>query len=274
MKLDGFTVRNLPLQAIDKLFLIEARGCSPVIINNIVHGNHSKGKGGGILLTGLGPSMGPPLETVAKPIVQDNIIYDNFGPGIANGSNSLSLIKANEIFNNNFFQAKDLEHDAPGIGLREYARPQIINNLCYLNGSGIGGLDLVNNDQPIIIKDNIIRNNHRAGLGLRTLNKEQNNITVVLEGNTIYGNLKAGVWLANIPKAFIQANEIYTNMSSGIALYGAKMVSITQNIIHSNLTAGVIMDAEEALIKKNRIFSNVNSGLTILPPSVELEDEM
>jgi len=264
MKLDGFTIRHLPTKAVDKLFLVEVRGCSPTVQNNIVCRNRSKGKGGGILLTGLGPSMGPSLETVAKPIVRNNIIYDNFGPGIANGSNSFSLIQNNEIFNNRFPQAKDTEKDAPGIGMREYARPRILGNFCYQNGSGIGGLDLINHDQSIVIKNNILRNNNRAGISLRAINTEQRNITIMIEGNEVYGNLRNGIWLADITDVAFKSNNIYNNLRGGMALCNVKSASVNQNRIHSNFSAGLIIDAQKAFISRNEIYNNLNTGINVL----------
>lgn len=271
MKLDGFTIRNLPTRTIDKLYLVEVRGCSAEVINNIVCQNHSKGKGGGMLLTGLGPSMGSPLETVAKPTVRNNVIYDNFGAGIANGPNSMALIEDNEIFNNHFQQAKDTEQDAPGIGIREYARPRIIHNLCYQNGSGIGGLDLVTHDRPIVIQDNIIRHNWRAGIGLTGINDRQKNITVSIEGNEVYGNLKAGVRLESITESNLKANQIHHNLRAGIAVHGGGITRIIQNTISGNLSAGLVIDTREALVRHNMIYHNLTTGITVLPPSETVE---
>ena len=265
MKLDGFTVRNLSVKGIDKLYLVEVRGCSATVANNIICKNHSKGRGGGLLLTGLGPSMGSPLETVAKPIVKNNVIYDNFGTGIANGPNSIAIIQDNEIFNNHFPQAKDSEQDAPGIGMREYARPRIIQNLCYQNGSGIGGLDLVSHDQPVVIQNNILRNNWRAGISLQGINNQQENITALIEGNEIYGNLRAGIRLENITDSTIEGNQVSNNLQAGIALYEAKVARIVRNSIFGNLTVGLIIDAKKAMIEQNRIYHNLNAGISVLP---------
>ncbi len=273
MRLDGFTIRNLPKKTIDRLFLVEVRGSSPTIINNIICRNHSKGKGGGLLLTGLGPSMGPPLETGAKPIIQNNIIHDNFGPGIANGSNSFSLIKDNEIFNNHFPQANDTEPDAPGIGMREYARPSIIHNLCYRNGSGIGGLDLVDHDQSIEIKNNILYHNSRAGIGLRAINNAQKKISVLIEGNEIFGNLRAGIFTAFINETIIKKNRIYNNLRAGLAQYKTEHTEITQNNIFGNLTVGLILEAKKALIEDNHIYNNLHSGINILPSAKPQENK-
>ncbi|MEW5804062.1 MAG: right-handed parallel beta-helix repeat-containing protein [bacterium] len=266
MKLDGFTICNFPVKAIDKLYLVEVRGCSATVINNIICKNHSKGKGGGMLLTGLGPSMGSPLETVAKPVAQNNVIYDNTGTGIANGPNSLALIEDNEIFENHADQAKDSEQDVPGIGIREYARPRIVRNLCYRNGSGIGGLDLVTHDQPIVIQDNTIRDNWRAGIGLRGINNQQEKITVIIEGNNIYGNLRAGMRIENITDATVQGNQICNNLRAGAAFYGLKDARIVRNVFAGNLTAGLVLDIQRGVIEQNRIYRNLNTGINILIP--------
>jgi hypothetical protein len=66
MRLDGFTIINMPKYVSGiNLFVVEVRGCSPEVVNNIVAKNRSRG---GILSTGLGLGMGPPFETVARPV--------------------------------------------------------------------------------------------------------------------------------------------------------------------------------------------------------------
>ena len=129
MRLDGFTIRNMPNYGPKTLlFLVEIRGCSPEVVNNIVTGNRSWG---GVLSTGLGIGMGPPLETEAMPVISNNVIYDNAGSGISNGSNSAALITDNEMFENKFPGAVGEEQVAAGVGMREYARPVIDNNVCF-----------------------------------------------------------------------------------------------------------------------------------------------
>jgi hypothetical protein len=58
MRLDGFTIVNMPKYVTGlRLFLVEIRGCSPEVMNNILAKNRSWG---GMLSTGLGIGMGPP----------------------------------------------------------------------------------------------------------------------------------------------------------------------------------------------------------------------
>lgn len=140
MKLDGFTIRNMPkYNSGVKLFLVEVRGCSPEVTNNIISGNQNWGA---MLATGLGVGMGPALDTVARPKIYYNVIYDNFGPGIANGANSAALIRYNEIFQNKFVGSGNKDPEAPAVGMRSYARPVVEHNEFYNCGAGVGGSTL------------------------------------------------------------------------------------------------------------------------------------
>ncbi|MGA1867494.1 MAG: right-handed parallel beta-helix repeat-containing protein [bacterium] len=265
MKLDGFTIRNLPKRATERLFLVEVRGCSPQVTHNIVYNNHSRGKGGGILLTGLGPSMGPPLKTVAEPTVTHNVVYNNHGAGISNGPNSRARISYNESFGNRFTTAKRTEDlDAPGIGMREYARPIIEHNLCHHNGAGIGGINLISNPHPIIIRYNTLHYNRRGGIGLRAIDTQQNNITVAIEQNIICNNLRGGIYLKHISESLIKNNQIYRNIRAGISYFEGIRSIIQENEIFGNLKAGVRMEAEEATIENNNIYYNLLTGIEVV----------
>ena len=263
MGLDGFTIMNMPkYRSGINLFLVEIRGCSPEVVNNIVAGNRSWG---GILSTGLGIGMGPPLETVASPIIQNNVIYDNYGPGIANGPNSAALIAGNEMFDNQFPGATDKDRDAPGIGVREYARPVIENNVCYRNGAGIGGINLDSHDQPLIIRNNILHNNRRAGIGLRGIGGAKTNIEAVIENNKIYVNLKAGMRLSKIDKVKIVYNMIFDNRKAGIAFLNVDKAIIEDNEIFGNLTAGIrLLNVPSATLRRNHIYQNVTAGIDFI----------
>jgi hypothetical protein len=263
MGLDGFTIINMPkYRSGINLFLVEIRGCSPEVVNNIVAGNRSWG---GILSTGLGLGMGPPFETVAKPIIRNNVIYDNYGPGIANGPNSAALVVDNEMFDNQFPDATDKDRDAPGIGVREYARPVIENNVCYRNGSGIGGINLDSHDQPLIIRNNILHNNRRAGIGLRGIGGAKTNIEAVIENNKIYVNLKAGMRLSKIDKVKIVYNTIFDNRKAGIAFLNVDEAIIEDNEIFGNLTSGMrLLNVPSATLRRNHIYQNVTAGIDFI----------
>jgi hypothetical protein len=260
MRLDGFTIINMPKYVSGlNLFLVEIRGCSPEVINNIVAKNRSWG---GILSTGLGIGMGPPFETVAQPVIRNNVIYDNHGPGVSNGPNSAALVADNEIFDNQFPNATDKDPDAPGIGMREYARPVIENNVCYRNGAGIGGINLDSHDQALIIRNNILYNNRRGGIGLRALGGAKTNIQVVIENNKIYGNIQAGMRLSKLDRVEVVFNTVFDNGRAGIFFLNVDEAIVEDNEIFGNLTAGIrLLDVPYAALRRNHIYNNVTAGI-------------
>jgi parallel beta-helix repeat protein len=198
--------------------------------------------------------MGPPFETVARPIIRNNVIYDNHGPGIANGPNSGALLADNEIFDNRFPNATDEDPDAPGIGVREYARPVIENNECYRNGAGIGGLNLDSHDQPLIIRGNILRDNRRGGVGIRAVGGLKTNVKVVIENNEIYGNLKAGIY-----------NTVFDNGKAGLAIFNVEAATIEDNEISGNLTAGIrLLNVPSVALRRNHIYNNLTAGIDFI----------
>jgi parallel beta-helix repeat protein len=263
MKLDGFTIMNMPKYVSGiNLFMVEIRGCSPVVVNNIVAKNRSWG---GIISTGLGIGMGPPLETEAKPIIRYNVIYDNHGPGISNGPNSSALIADNEIFDNRFPDATDIDPEAPGIGVREYARPVIENNLCYRNGAGVGGINLDSHDDPLVIRNNILHDNLRGGIGLRALGGAETNIQVVIENNKIYGDLQSGMRLSRLDKVNVVNNTVFDNRRTGIFFVNVDEAIIEDNEIFGNLTAGIrLLSVPAATLRRNHIYGNVTAGIDFI----------
>jgi nitrous oxidase accessory protein NosD len=263
MKLDGFTIIHMPKYVTGlNLFLVEVRGCSPEVVNNILAKNRSYG---GLLSTGLGIGMGPPLETVARPVIRNNVIYDNHGPGISNGPNSAALISDNEIFDNQFPGATDKDRDAPGIGVREYARPVLEKNTCFRNGAGIGGINLDSQDETLIIRHNALFHNRRAGIGLRGIGGVKTNINVVIENNEIYGNLRAGMRLSKIDRAQIVYNMVFDNRKAGMALFNVDEAMIEDNEIYGNLTAGMrLLNVPAATLRRNHVYKNLTAGIDFI----------
>ncbi len=263
MRLDGFTIINMPkyISGIN-LFMIEIRGCSPEVVNNIVAGNRSFG---GILATGLGLGMGPPLETVARPIIRNNVIYDNHGPGIANGPNGEALIADNEIFDNRFPDATDEDPDAPGIGVREYARPIIEDNVIYRNGAGIGGINFDSNEKPLIIRNNVLYSNRRGGIGIRGVGRPESDMRVVVENNKIYGNLKAGMLFSKIDEVTVVYNTVFDNTQAGIVFLNVDRALIEDNEIFGNLNVGMrLLNVPSAAARRNHIYNNVTVGIDFI----------
>jgi len=263
MRLDGFTIINMPkyLSGIN-LFMVEVRGCSPEVVNNIVAGNRSFG---GIIATGLGLGMGPPLETTAKPIIRNNVVYDNDGPGITNGPNSEALIADNEIFDNRFPDATDEDPDAPGIGVREYARPIIEDNVVYRNGAGVGGINFDSNEKPLIIRNNVIYGNRRGGIGIRGVGRPQSDMRAVVENNKIYGNLKAGMLFSKMDEVTVVYNTVFDNTQAGIVFLNVDEALIEDNEIFGNLNVGMrLLNVPLAAARRNHIYNNVTVGIDFI----------
>ena len=263
MRLDGFTIIHMPkyISGIN-LFMVEIRGCSPEVVNNVVAGNRSFG---GMLATGLGLGMGPPLETTARPIIRNNVIYDNDGPGIANGPNCEALISDNEIFDNRFPDATDEDPDAPGIGVREYARPIIEDNVIYRNGAGVGGINFDSNEKPLIIRNNVFYGNRRAGIGIRGISSVESDIRAIVENNKIYGNLKAGMLFSKMDDVTVVYNTVFDNTQAGIVFLNVDRALIEDNEIFGNLNAGMrLLNVPSAAARRNHIYNNVTVGIDFI----------
>ena len=261
IRLDGFTIQNLPKYREPNVFLVEIRACSPEVVNNIVTGNRSWG---GILSTGLGLGMGPPLKNEARPVIRNNVIYDNYRTGISNASNASALIMDNELFDNRFPDADEAKGDlvGAGIGVREQGRPIIDNNVCYRNGTGIGGLNLASHDRELIIRNNILYNNKTAGIGLRPISSEKSNIRAVIENNKVYGNLEGGMRMSKMDSVVIRYNTVSGNKEAGLLFTNVDEAFIEDNEIYGNLTAGIrLLDVPAATVRRNHIYHNGIAGI-------------
>jgi parallel beta-helix repeat protein len=264
MRLDGFTIQNLPKYREPNVFLVEIRACSPEVVNNIVTGNRSWG---GILSTGLGAGLGPPLKTGARPVIRNNVIYDNYGTGISNAPNAAATIMDNELFDNRFPDADESKGElvAAGIGIRESGRPIIDNNVCYRNGVGIGGLNFSSHDQELIIRNNILYNNKTAGIGLRPSSSEKTNIRAVIENNKVSGNREAGMRFSKMDGVVIKYNTVSGNREAGIILTNVDEAFIEDNEIYGNLEAGIrLLDVFAVTARRNHIYQNGIAGIDFI----------
>jgi len=264
MRLDGFTIQNLPKYREPNVFLVEIRASSPEVVNNIVTGNRSWG---GILSTGLGLGMGPPLKRGAEPVIRNNVIYDNYGTGISNAPHATALVMDNELFGNRFPGADEAKGDlvGAGIGVRESGRPIIDNNVCYRNGVGIGGLNLDSHDRELIIRNNILYNNKTAGIGLRPISSGKSNIRAVIENNKVYGNLLGGMRLSKMDSVVIRYNTVSNNRMVGLLLTNVGEAFIEDNEIYGNLTAGIrLLDVPAATVRRNHIYQNGIAGIDFI----------
>ena len=260
MRVDGFTFQNMAKYVSGvNLFIMEIRGCSPVVENNIFTGNPNWGA---ILSTGLGVGMGPALDTMAKPLIKNNVIYKNFSLGIGNATNSAAHIIDNEIFDNEYSAPGEADRVAPAIGIREKGRPIIEDNICYRNGTGVGAINFDSTEEPLIIRGNTFFNNRRAGIGLLGIGSLDTNAKAIIENNTIYGNLAAGIRCIKSDNIVIRYNTIFDNRKSGISLWNVDKTVIEDNEIYGNLTAGIrLLDVAVARVQRNSIYRNVTAGI-------------
>ncbi len=214
------------------------------------------------MATGLGVGMGPALDAVARPVIRNNVIYKNYSLGIGNGSNSEAHIIDNEIFDNEYPEGWDDDRVAPGIGVREMARPIIENNVIYANGVGVGAINFSSFEKPLLIRGNTLFNNRRAGIGLKGLGGMETEADAVVENNIIYGNMTSAILCKRVDNVRIRYNTMFDNRKAGIALWSVDHIVIEDNDIHGNLTAGIrITDIKTAVIRRNTIYQNVTAGI-------------
>jgi hypothetical protein len=172
------------------------------------------------------------------------------------------LVTENEIFDNRFPNATDDDPDAPGIGIREYARPVVDSNVCYRNGAGVGGINLDSNDEPLIIRKNILHNNRRAGIGLRALGGVGTNVRVIVENNEIHENLKAGIRFSKLDEITVVFNSIFNNRRAGIFILNVDKALFEDNEIFGNLTAGIrFLNVPAITVRRNHIYNNLTAGI-------------
>lgn len=259
-RVDGFTFQNMPKYVSGiMLYLMEIRGCSPLVVNNIFTGNKTWGA---ILATGLGVGMGPALDAAAKPTIRNNVIYNNYSLGIGNGPNSEAHIIDNEIFGNEYREGWEIDRVAPGIGVREVARPLIENNIIYENGVGVGAVNFSSFSKPLIIRGNTLFNNRRAGIGMMGLGSLETGVEVIVENNNIYGNMTAAILCKRVDHVTIRYNTMFDNRKSGISLWSVDHIIIEDNDIHGNLTAGIrLTDIKTGVIQRNTIYQNATAGI-------------
>lgn len=116
--------------------------------------------------------------------------------------------------------------------------------------NGIDGI-LCENTTPKI-HDNIIMDNHGAGIGAYISQPH-------IKNNVIYGNRWSGILLygVNAQNVWIENNVIVRNGYSGISALGPGRVNLRNNILVSNHEYGVFVDQEmDVRINNNDIWHN------------------
>ena len=229
---------------------------SPVIVNNKIYGNHHNAVGlhGRERLTG-------------KAKIYNNHIYDNM-IGIGNGRGSKAHIYNNHIYDNRVVGVGSRGLASPriegnyiygnriGIGAREVASPRVEGNHIYDNVCGITISPMATvkrfAGEDIIIKNNLIFDNHQCGISVTYFNLSK----VIITNNTIDSN-----------------NHRYAkeDRGGGLALgwpYPATFTAVVENnIITNNKIGGMVNHTGTELFpgpgatvinKNNNVWSNEN----------------
>ena len=202
---------------------------SPVIVNNKITGNYHNAIGvhGRERLTGKAKIYGNHIydNTVgigngrgSKAHIYNNHIYDNRVVGVGSRGLAAPRIEGNYIYGNRI-----------GIGAREVASPHVEGNHIYDNvfGITISPIATVKRfaGEDIIIKNNLIFNNHQGGISVTYFNLSK----VIITNNTIDSN-----------------NHRYAKKDRGGGLvlgwpYPATFTAIVENnIITNNKIGGVV----------------------------------
>jgi len=119
----------------------------------------------------------------------------------------------------------------------------------------------------VIIEDNTIYENGRAGLRIR------GTTPVEITQCTLHNNGRAGLNLEQQADVRVRNNSIYHNELAGISLNDIKQIKVENNTIHQNGTGGVRIRkstysqnlSSTVTVNKNRIFLNGAGGIHAIP---------
>jgi len=262
--LDGFTItgaRGRPGHA------VYIKDTSPRVSNCIIRDNDYAGIG--------------VHNSKARPIIENNRIHNNGGPGIANNYGAASTIIGNEIFANT----------RAGIG--SVGSASIIKgNRIYANGlSGIGTISC----SSLVIEGNDIHDNSGVEIAILSVKGAVIEVETVVENNTIAGSNgppsiicentspriskniitnrgATGIMvIASAPQ--IIGNNISTDGPAGIYIKTGSSPIIEGNTILGGGRRGIVGDTSLAIINNNQILDTAISGQAPLEEEETIEEE-
>ncbi len=311
---DGFTVQYMP--SVDHSIpghshVLECRGSSPTILNNIIRFNGSTGVGShaSFVETAEDGSVDDfrqsNIEFVPAPYIQFNISHHNEGLGFGNNHYSRAEIYDNESFRN---RTLELDHSCPGIGARHGSRPVIERNIVYENGWGgilvsqesLQGTHPVDLRTTATIRDNLVYANGAAGApedklaGIGVDGAGTAEEPVLVEGNTSYDALAAGIgtrneasgegWAGDDTFVEIRDNVVHGSIQSGITCAGGPVgynhCVIERNVVYDNATIGVVFGGMEypeggtGVVHNNTVAFNGTAGFMSATPPVEVRNNI
>ncbi len=228
--LDGFTItgaRGRPGHA------IYCKDTSPRISNCIIRDND---------YTGIGVH-----NSKARPIIENNRVHNNGGPGIANNYGAAATIIGNEIFANT----------RAGIG-NVGSASLIKGNRIYANGlAGVGAISC----SSLSVEANDIHDN--AGVEIAVLSVKGANIEVeaVIENNTISGSNGPPTIICENTSPRISKNIITNRGSTGIMIIAAAPQILTNNISTDGPAGIYIKTGSAPIVEGNTILGGGRRGI-------------
>lgn len=228
--LDGFTItgaRGRPGHA------ILVKDTSPRISNNIVRDND---------YTGVGVH-----NAKSFPIVENNRVHNNGGPGIANNYGASATVIGNEIYLNT----------RAGIG-NVGSATIIKGNKIYSNSlAGIGTISC----SSLVIEGNDIHGNSGVEIAILSVKGAVIEVDTIIENNTIGGSGGPPSIICENTAPIISRN-IVTNMgSTGIMVIAASPQIIGNNISTDGPAGIYIRSGSSPIIEGNTIFGGGRRGI-------------
>ena len=228
--LDGFTItggRGRPGHA------VYCKDTSPRISNCIVRDND---------YTGIGVH-----NTKAHPIVENNRVHNNGGPGVACNYGAAATIVGNEIFANT----------RAGIG-NVGSASLIKGNRIYANGlAGIGAISC----SSMIIEGNDVHDNSGVEIAVLSVKGAEIEVEAVIENNTLSGSNGPPTVICENTSPRVSKN-IITNRGSTCVMIIAAAPQILGNNISTDGPAGVYIKTGSApIIEGNNILGGGRRGI-------------
>ena len=296
--IDGFTVQNMP--SVDHTLpghshVLQCRGASGTMINNIVHDNGSSGLGSHAWFYDQQSPMEERdfrytnIQYDSHPIIVNNVVYRNEGNNLGNNHYAYAI-----FYNNECFESVSIDdHPAPGVGNQHGAHALIVGNLVYKSDwVGIGGKKgddqgaypinrpthpTVRNNRVYDSGDNAPSGSQGAGIGADETGgfdpKLERIAYHVIEGNYVDGAQNAAIGCQSgdpdLGHVRIVGNEALhggrIGMGAGIGIMGATASEVVGNISHDNSGPGIGIQSggHAETIADNLIYRNLMAGIGI-----------
>ncbi len=228
--LDGFTITGARGRPGHAIYL---KDVSPTISNCIVRDNDYAGIG--------------VHNSKSSPLIQNNRVHNNGGPGIANNYGASATIVGNEIFAN----------ERAGIG-NVGSATIIKGNKIYGNGlAGVGTISC----SGLRMEGNDIYNNSGVEVSVLSVKGATIEVDTVMENNTIAG--------AGGPPTIICENtapRINRNIVTNRGATGIMVIAASPQIINNNIStdgpAGIYVKAGASpIIERNTILGGGRRGI-------------